>query len=158
MDTSEVLPEHLPVLKINRTWVAAIKSNLGAEEPNTGMGHMNMNVGRILIGKMTLTVLHQAVIVLGGGVPFCHLEVFMVRSKVKRDVPLLNKIGKTPVISLRDRKSGQEQPSHRDQVPIRHPHRGITVHILKVRGWRVNFIEFPLRATLGVAPSLSFIH
>ena len=102
MGTAKVLPECFPVFKIVRMWAAAIKCNPGAEESHTGMGCMNMIVGRLLIGKTTPTALHQAITVLGGGASFC----LTVRVQVQGDVPPLNKICEMPSIPLRDWEPG----------------------------------------------------
>ena len=154
MSTAKVLPECFPLLEIVRMWVTTIKPDPGAIEAHKGMDCLDVTVGRFSVGKMPPAALFQATIVLRGGAPFHPFEILTVRVQVQGDIPPLNKIGEMPSIPLRDWKLSWEQPSHGEQVPISYPHWGITAHILKVRGWRVNIIELPLRGTPRVAPYL----
>ena len=117
------------------------------------MDCMDVTADKFFVDKTPPAALHQTIIVLRWGAPFHPLEAVMVRVQVWRDVLPLNKINEMPSIPLRDRKLNWEQPGHGDQIPISYPHWGIMAHVLKVRWWRVNFIELPPRATLRVALS-----
>ena len=107
----------------------------GRQVPS-GNGCIDMTAGRLLIGETPPAALCQAIIFLGGGAPFHSLEVLMVGVQVQGDILPLNKISEMPLVPLRNRKLGWEQPGHRDQVPIRYPHWGIMTHILNVEAWR----------------------
>ena len=65
MGASKVLFECLPVLEKAGMW--AIKPVPGAREPHLEMGCSDMAVGRLFIGKAPA----KAIIILGGGAPFC---------------------------------------------------------------------------------------
>ena len=156
MDTVKILFKQFLVLKIVRMQTAGMEPYPGERGPSKGMDCMNVTVGRLLVGKTPPAALHQAIIVIGGGTSFHPFEVLMVRVQVQGDVLPLNEISEIPLIPLGDRMLSWEQPGHRDQTPISYPHWWIMTHTLKVGGWRANFIEFPLRATLGVIPHLSF--
>ena len=106
MDAAKVLSECFPILEIVRTWVAAIKPDPGATESHKGMHCMDVAADRLLVGKMSPTVLHQAIIVPGGGASFHPFEVPMVGVQVHGDVPPLNKIDKIISIPHRDKKPG----------------------------------------------------
>ena len=83
MDTAKVLPKCFPVLEIFRMWVAAIKPDPGAMEPNKEMDCMDVTVGRFLVGETSPAAVCQAIIVLGGGTSFHPSEVLMVRVQVQ---------------------------------------------------------------------------
>ena len=138
----------------NRMWAAAINPNPGEGGAPYRNGLHEHDCGQTLYMQNASHSICQAIAVLGGGTSY-PLEVLMVGAQVWGDDLPLNKISDTPSNPLRDRKPSWEQTGHGDQVPINYPHWGIMTHVLKVKGWRVNFIEFPLRATLGVPPSLS---
>ena len=77
-----------------------------------------MAVAQLLIGEQHPTILCEAIIILGGGAPFCLLKVFMLVAQAQGDVPSLNKIGEMPSIPFSNRELSGEHPGHWHQVPV----------------------------------------
>ena len=152
MDIAKVHPECYTVLEIVRPWVTAINPDPGTLEPCKGMDHMDMTTGRFFVGEMPPTSLSQVIIALRGDTPFCSFEIFTARAQVQRDVLLLNKIGEMPLIPLEDWDLSSEWSW--GPGPYKLSLLKIITHILKARGWRLNFIELPLQALPAVAPCL----
>ena len=153
MDAAKVLPECFPVLKIVRTWAAAIKPDPRAKEPHKGMDCMNVTASKFLVGKMPPQPSARKLKSLEEVPPSVPLNFSWSGHRSRgMSFPWI-KSARHLQSPLRDRELGWEPGPYK--LPLLRDY-NITTHVLEIWGWRANLAEFPLRATLGDAPCLSF--